>query len=72
MKCERVWPLLPLLAEDGLGAWRRWRLRRHVRRCKGCEAKLEEMRAMRSAVREKLSYHRAPPGLAARIGAAVA
>jgi anti-sigma factor RsiW len=71
MECERLWYWLPLMADDGLGPWRRWRLRAHLRGCESCAAKLEEMRAMRTAMREKLSYHQAPPGLAARIGAAV-
>ena len=34
-------------------------------------ARLEELRAMQAAIRTKLPYHRAPPGLAARIGAAL-
>ncbi|MBV9115985.1 MAG: anti-sigma factor [Acetobacteraceae bacterium] len=72
MECRRVWPWLPLVEDGGLGAWRRWRLRSHLRGCAGCAAKLEEMRAMRAAVREKLTYHAAPPALAARVGAALA
>jgi anti-sigma factor RsiW len=72
MECKRVWPWLPLVGDGGLGAWRRWRLRAHLRGCAGCAAKLEEMRAMRGALREKLTYHAAPPALAARVGAAVA
>ncbi len=71
MECERIWSWLPLMADDGLSPWRHWRLRAHVRGCEGCAAKLEEMRAMRTAVREKLTYHQAPPGLAARIGTAI-
>jgi anti-sigma factor RsiW len=72
MECERVWSWLPLMADDGLSAWRHWRLRAHVRGCAGCAAKLEEMRVMRGAMRERLTYHEAPPALAARIGAAIA
>ncbi len=72
MECERIWHWLPLMADDGLGPWRRRRLRTHVRDCEDCAAKLEEMRAMRTALRERLSYHQAPPELAARIGAAIA
>ncbi len=72
MACERIQPWLPLMADDGLPPWRRWRLWAHVRGCEGCAAKLEEMRAMRTALRETLTYHEAPAGLAARIGAAVA
>jgi anti-sigma factor RsiW len=72
MRCERIWRWLPLMVDNGLGPWRRWRLRAHLRACESCAAKLEEMRAMRTALREKLTYHQAPPGLAARIGTAVA
>ncbi len=71
MDCERAAPFLPLAA-DGLPGLRRWRLRAHLRTCEDCSAKVEEMRVMRTALREKLAYHEAPPDLAARIGAALA
>jgi anti-sigma factor RsiW len=44
---------------------------RHVAGCDACATKVEELRAMQAAVRTKLPYHRAPPGLAARIGASL-
>lgn len=72
MDCEHTVRWLPLLVDREGGPWRRWRLRAHVQRCAGCAAKLEEMRAMRGALRDKLAYHEAPAGLAARIGAALA
>ncbi len=72
MDCEHAAPWLPLITDGPPNLLRRWRLRAHLRACEGCSAKMEEMRAMRSALRETLIYHEAPPGLAARIGTALA
>src|SRR6202008_2527489 len=47
------------------------RVHRHVAGCDTCATRLEELRAMQAAIRTNLPYHRAPPGLAARIGAAL-
>jgi len=71
MECERVSVLLSGLIDRALGPIARFRVQRHVAGCEACAAKLEELRAMQSAMRTKLPYHRAPPGLAARIGAAL-
>jgi anti-sigma factor RsiW len=70
MKCERAQALLPLLADAG--PWRRRRLRAHLRTCAGCAAKQEELHAMSDALRHHLTYHAAPPDLAARISASLA
>ncbi len=71
MECDRAIVLLSGLIDSALGAWTRFRVNRHVAGCAACTAKLEELRAMQAAIRTKLPYHRAPPGLAARIGAAL-
>jgi anti-sigma factor RsiW len=71
MECERATVLLSGMIDSALGPIARFRMHRHVAGCNACAAKLEELRAMQSALRTKLSYHRAPPGLAARIGAAL-
>ncbi len=71
MECERAVRLLPRLIDRALGPWAKLRLTRHVSECVDCAAKLEEMRAMQAAIRTNLPFHRAPPGLAARIGAAL-
>jgi anti-sigma factor RsiW len=71
MACDRE-RLLPLLADNELGTLRRWQLSRHVARCADCAASLENLQAMRTALRTRLERHRAPPDLAARIGAALA
>jgi anti-sigma factor RsiW len=71
MECERATGLLSPLVDSALGLITGWRVRRHVAGCNACAEKLEELRAMQSAMRTKLTYHRAPPGLAARIGAAL-
>ena len=71
MECDRATVLLSGLIDSALGPIARLRVHRHVAGCNACAAKLEELRAMQAAVRTKLPYHRAPPGLAARIGAAL-
>jgi anti-sigma factor RsiW len=71
MECERAIVLLSGLIDRALGPLMRFRLNRHVAGCATCTARLEELRAMQAAIRTKLPYHRAPPGLAARIGAAL-
>jgi anti-sigma factor RsiW len=71
MECDRATGLLSPLVDSALGPIARWQVRRHVAGCDACAEKLEELRAMRAAIRTKLTFHRAPPGLAARIGAAL-
>jgi anti-sigma factor RsiW len=71
MECNRAAGLLSGLLDVALGPFARLRVSRHVAGCDGCAAKLEELRAMQAAIRTNLPYHRAPPGLAARIGAAL-
>jgi anti-sigma factor RsiW len=71
MECERATVLLSGLIDSALGPIARLRVHRHVAGCDACAAKLEELRTMQAAFRTKLPYHRAPPGLAARIGAAL-
>ena len=71
MACDRIRPLLPRLVDRALGPLRRLMVTRHVAHCEACAAQLEELEAMRTAIRTRLPYHRAPPGLAARIGAAL-
>jgi anti-sigma factor RsiW len=71
MECERATVLLSGMIDSALGPIARFRMHRHVAGCNACAAKLEELRVMQSAIRTKLPYHRAPPGLAARIGAAL-
>ncbi len=71
MECDRASVLLSGLLDSALGPIARLRVGRHVAHCNTCAARLEELRAMQAAMRTKLPYHRAPPGLAARIGAAL-
>jgi anti-sigma factor RsiW len=71
MECNRAAGLLSGLLDAALGPFERLRVSRHVAGCDACAAKLEELRAMQAAIRTNLPYHRAPPGLAARIGAAL-
>ena len=71
MECERAGGLLSPLVDSALGPINRWRVQRHLAGCDACTDRLEELRAMQAAIRTKLTYHRAPPGLAARIGAAL-
>src|ERR1700761_4680449 len=69
MECDRATGMLSPLGDSALGPFTRWRVRRHMAGCTDCADKLEELRAVQSAIRMKLTFHRAPPGLAARIGA---
>jgi anti-sigma factor RsiW len=71
MECNRATVMLSGLIDSALGPIARLRVSHHVAGCNDCAARLEELRAMQSAMRTKLPYHRAPPGLAARIGAAL-
>jgi anti-sigma factor RsiW len=71
MECNHAGGLLSGLLDAALGPFARLRVTRHVAGCEACAAKLEELRAMQAAIRTNLPYHRAPPGLAARIGAAL-
>lgn len=68
---DRARHLVPLLADGALGPLRRFFVARHAARCPACAAQLEELQAMRTVIRTKLVVHRAPPGLAARIGGAL-
>src|SRR3954464_3912333 len=71
MNHERSQALLPAYVDGQLGLVRRFLLGRHIARCPRCLAALEAMQTMRTALRTNLVFHRAPPGLAARIGAAL-
>ena len=68
MACDRYRRLLPALSDRELGLLQRFLVARHATRCAACASELEELEAMRTALRTRLTYHRAPPGLAARIG----
>jgi anti-sigma factor RsiW len=61
--------LLSPYADGALNPLRRWIVSRHIAHCVSCAAQLEELQAMQTALRTHLTYHQAPPGLAARIGA---
>jgi anti-sigma factor RsiW len=68
MAADRYAPLLSAALDGELGWFRRWRMARHLAGCPSCAAKLEELQAMQGAIRAGLTRHRAPPGLAQRIG----
>src|SRR4051794_13489957 len=68
---ERMRRLVPMLADSALGPLRRFMVARHVAHCPDCAADLETLQSMHTVIRAKLPLHRAPPGLAARIGAAL-
>jgi anti-sigma factor RsiW len=69
MQCDHARRLLPQLIDGAMGPLRRLFVTRHLAHCAGCSAQLEELQSMQAAIRSNLPYHRAPPGLAARIGA---
>ena len=71
MACDRTGTTPQLLADDALRQPRRFFAERHVAGCRDCAAALEVLHAERTMLRTKLPFHRAPPGLASRIGAAL-
>lgn len=71
MRHDRLQRLLPAYLDRQLGPVRRFLLGRHTARCPACLAQLEAMQALRTALRTNLTVHRAPPGLAVRIGSAL-
>jgi len=71
MACDRISTVPRLLADRALRQPRRFFAERHVAGCRDCAATLESLHAERTMLRTKLPFHRAPPGLAARIGAAL-
>jgi len=68
---DRFRQLVQRLADNELGPLRRILATRHIARCASCSAELDSLLAMRAAIRTSLPSHRAPPGLAARIGSAL-
>jgi anti-sigma factor RsiW len=71
MAHDRLRHLVPLLADGELGPLRRFLVSRHVVRCPCCAAELEALQSMQTMIRTHQPLHRAPPGLAARIGASL-
>lgn len=71
MACDRTGTTPQRLADGALRQPRRFFAERHVAGCRDCAAALETLHAERTVLRTKLPFHRAPPGLAARIGAAL-
>ncbi|AQV93047.1 transcriptional regulator [Cupriavidus necator] len=71
MDCNESCELLPACADDELGAAESLRLEQHLAQCAACTAELGRLRALRAAVREAATYHRASPALRARIAAAL-
>ena len=65
---DRFAPFLSAWMDGELGWWRRRMMARHLAACPSCAAQLEELQTMQGAIRGALTYHRAPPGLAQRIG----
>jgi anti-sigma factor RsiW len=53
MECERATVLLSGVIDSALGPIARFRMYRHVAGCNACASKLEELRALQSAIRTK-------------------
>ena len=68
MAADRYAPLLSAALDGELGRFARWRMARHLKTCPSCASRLEELQTMQGAIRAGLIRHRAPPGLAQRIG----
>jgi anti-sigma factor RsiW len=68
MAPDRFAPLLSAALDGEFGRFARWRMARHLKTCPSCAARMEELQTMQGAIRAGLTRHRAPPGLAQRIG----
>ena len=68
MAPDRYAPWLSAALDGELGRFARWRMARHLKTCPACAAKFEALQTMQGAIRAGLARHRAPPGLAQRIG----
>jgi anti-sigma factor RsiW len=68
MAPDRYAPLLSAALDGELGQFARWRMARHLKTCPSCAARMEELQTMQGAIRAGLTRHRAPSGLAQRIG----
>ena len=71
MTCERATAWMPRFLDDELPLVQRWLLHRHLADCGVCGAELKEQRAVQSALRDAITYHRAPLALTARIVASL-
>ncbi len=71
MNHQHAQALLAAAVDGQIGRIRRFLLDRHVARCPSCQSEQAGLQAMRTALRTNLTVHRAPPGLAARIGSAL-
>jgi len=69
VQCDRAQRLLPRLVDGELNPLCRRIVARHIAHCAACARQVEELQTMQAALRNDLPYHRAPPTLAARIGA---
>lgn len=71
MNHDRAKHLRSAYADRQIGWIGRWVVGRHVASCPSCLAELDAAHALRTALRTNLPNHRAPPGLATRIGSAL-
>jgi anti-sigma factor RsiW len=71
MACEHSQLLVMALVDDALGWVSGWRARWRIARCPSCAAEYDRLLTERAVLRTALPRHRAPPVLAARIGAAL-
>ena len=71
MNHQQAQMLLSAFFDGQTGGLRRFFLRRHFNRCPSCLAELDALQSMRTAAQTHLTVHRAPPGLASRIGLAL-
>jgi len=67
MYCHSVAAWISAYADGQLGALRRYLTQRHLRACSQCEAKHQEILALRAKLHADLPYFRAPPQLQARL-----
>ena len=71
MNCAEATALLSAHADGETGGLRGYSIRRHLRACRSCASRHEELLAQRAQIRAEVQRHSAPPELRARVLATI-
>ena len=71
MNCAEATTLLSAYADGETGGLQRYSIRRHLRACRACASRHEELLAQRAQIRAEVQRHSAPPELRARVLATI-
>ena len=67
MNCHRAGALIAAYADGEIGGGDRRSIEGHLRECKDCAAKHQEILALRARIQEEVRYFPAPPALRERL-----